>query len=66
MGPRAPRPVERKARALASEVHATGAVQRHVAARVDGFLEVAAEPLPERQPVRQKVERRLRQLHPMD
>jgi len=65
MGGRAPRPVERKTRALArEEVQAT--VQRHVAARVDGFLEVVAEPLPERRAVREKVERRLKRLHPMD
>ncbi len=64
MGSRAPRTVERKARALAREVGVT--VQRHVAARVDGFLEVVPAPVAERRAAREKVERRLRQLHPMD
>jgi hypothetical protein len=75
--PRAPKTVVRKARAAAVEVQA--AVQRRVAARVDGFLQVldvdvdvaprepaAPERKQAREPVREKVERRLKQLHPMD
>ncbi|HVE81820.1 MAG TPA: hypothetical protein VND93_03195 [Myxococcales bacterium] len=60
MGGRAPRPVVRKP--LAPVVR--------VAGLVDGFLEVAEEPRAragaEKRPVREKVERKLRRLHPMD
>jgi len=53
----------RKAKAVASAGRAAPAVRVRVAGLVDGFLEVAPE---EERPAREKVVRRLRQLHPMD
>ncbi|HZN93989.1 MAG TPA: hypothetical protein VFB81_14855 [Myxococcales bacterium] len=56
MGTRAPR----KAKVITGKA----AVQVRVAGLVDGFLEVMPED--EKRPVREKVVRKLRQLHPMD
>ena len=67
MRTRAQKAVIRKAKALATSVQT--AVQRHVAARVDGFLQVVADAPPKpagRHAVREKVERKLKQFHPMD
>jgi len=60
MGARAPR----KVKGLAGKAM----VQVRVAGLVDGFLEVMPEVTPEekKRPVREKVVRKLRQLHPMD
>jgi hypothetical protein len=58
---RAPRPVMRKAKRVAVQA----AVPMRVAGLVDGFLELLPAEEKKR-PVREKVVRRLRQLHPMD
>ena len=63
MASRAPKTVMRKAKAVASAGRAPAVVQVRVAGLMDGFLEVAPE---EKRPAREKVVRRLRQLHPMD
>jgi len=51
------------ARVQPKAVRKSKAVQVRVAAVVDGFLRLMPE---EKKPVREKVVRKLRQLHPMD
>ena len=63
MGSRAPRPVVRKAKVVAAAQAAPLPLRVRVAGLVDGFLELMPE---EKRPAREKVVRRLRQLHPMD
>lgn len=62
MGSRAPRPVVRKAKTMAAQA----TVQARVTGRSDGFLELASVERAEHKPVREKVVRKLRALHPMD